>query len=196
MALTSVARPRSASAQKPLRLVELCVGRGVECYGHQRRAAVRRFGGCPCASSSTITVGLCIGCACAVALTASALAGFQASDQRVSVVSLDGAPLKLVARIVSAADPPGIAYEATNLTNSVITDYGVRIYVYRSNGRPQGFTTKHEEPKGLQPGASYSSIASLGEIALAADSVVLVQVARRHSIVVRVGWPRPMHWNG
>ncbi len=125
---------------------------------------------------STITVGLCISCACAVALTASALASFQASDQRVSVVSLDGAPLKLAARVVSAADPPGIAYEATNLTNSVITDYGVRIYVYRSNGRPQGFTTKHEEPNGLQPGASYSSMASLGEIALAADSVVLVQV--------------------
>jgi hypothetical protein len=97
-------------------------------------------------------------------------------SQRVSTVALEGAPLTLTAHVVSEANPAGVAFEASNVTNLPIQDYGVRIFVYRKNGRPPGFITKHETPYVLQPGTSHSSIASLGEIPLTADSVVLVQL--------------------
>ena len=100
----------------------------------------------------------------------------QTLAQRVSVIAFEGAPLKLSARVVSAANPAGIAFVATNQSHSVVTDYSVRVYVFRSNGRARGFTTTHETPYTLQPGASHSAITTLGNIALAADGVVIVQL--------------------
>lgn len=97
----------------------------------------------------------------------------EAFNQQVVSVALEGAPLRLSARVVSTARPAGVAFEAENTTNRVITDYGVRVYIYRHNGRALGFVTKHETEM-LQPGGTHASIVSMSEMSIPPDAVVVI----------------------
>ena len=97
--------------------------------------------------------------------------------QQVAFVAYEDSPLRIAsARVLSTSKPTAVAFAVTNVTNKVIDDYDVRVYVYRTNGRPSGSKSTRQRPT-IQPGTDHADLVSLGEvISIEPGGVVLVAI--------------------
>jgi beta-lactamase regulating signal transducer with metallopeptidase domain len=109
----------------------------------------------------------------------------------VSVTAFEDLGLKITgARIVTEANTAAVEFEATNVTNRSITDYSVRVYVYRSNVRPTGFRgVQFRDP--LDPGTRQTALVPLRELTLEPGSIVLMAVSMM-SFEDGVRWREPV----
>src|ERR671912_2502695 len=83
---------------------------------------------------------------------------------QIAVVSYPDSPLTITARrILSTSNPAAVAFAVANVTNRVIDDYDVRVYVYRANGGPTGSKSTRQRPT-IQPGTDHANLVSLGEV--------------------------------
>jgi hypothetical protein len=118
--------------------------------------------------------------ACSSVITAGSTVSAQPSLhplQQVAIVSYEDSPLSIAsARVLSTSKPAAVAFAVANVTNRVIDDYDVRVYVYRANGRPTGSKSTRQRPT-IQPGTDHADLVSLGELmAIEPGGVVLVAI--------------------
>jgi hypothetical protein len=99
------------------------------------------------------------------------------TGQHVAALAYSDSPLTVVPEpILSSQTPQVVRFTVTNEAETPICDYDVRVFAFRSNGRPLGFKSTRQHAS-LSQGAQHAALVSLPErITLELGACLLITV--------------------
>ena len=111
--------------------------------------------------SVTFKVVLTLACLLATVTVAAAQSSAASIVQQVAALAYPDSPLTVVPRRSETNQPPRVVrFTVTNDADARILNYDVRVFAYRANGRPLGFSATRQHAT-LSHGAQHSALVSL-----------------------------------